>query len=161
VREIFTQELSCLSFDPKSAQRDQVFKQALVNTRQIETALREKWYSFCGRECRELTSKQLSRATHEDTADWVAKKLMKHYLERLKTTRERQEAVASAFTLFCDANSAYRNAKDLTRVEKEFSLEPHPENRSRALSVYSPEIIDLVKCSPDQGTQKAKGKCEL
>jgi hypothetical protein len=159
--EVFTQELNCSGYVAKDPNRSEKFKEALKTTNEIGKAITENWYSFCGRECRNLTSTGMSRDTSEDTADWIAVRAISRLLKREQSLTKRREIATTAFARFCSSESYYRKAHDLLVEEKEYSAEEHPEDRKRILSVFTPEIIKAVSCAPDEDTEEASGKCEL
>jgi hypothetical protein len=162
--EIFTQELSCDGYDAKDSNRSEKFAEALKATKAVGKAINEHWYSFCGRECSGLSAADISRDTSEDTADWIAHKVTTRFLKREPSLTKRRELATTAFTTFCRSYSEYRNAQDLISEEANYTSEEsdeHPEDRKRILSIFSPEVMKIVSCSPDQSTEEASGKCEL
>ncbi|MFL5815233.1 MAG: hypothetical protein ACJ763_16770 [Bdellovibrionia bacterium] len=137
--ELIAQELSCKV----------TFKEALKKVESIGTALNELKYSFCGRDCRDLTKEKLSRVTFEETADWVANKLTIAFIKRNSSLAARRESLFVSVAGFCAS-------PDWVEVEDE-----HSSNRSRILSAFSPEVTLLVGCEPDKEIEKSRAKCDL
>jgi hypothetical protein len=71
------------------------------------------------------------------------------YLERIKDLRIRREAAALSTIGECNKPGPINDAPDLAEVEKKYSLEIHPDNRSRRLAIFNKKNIELTDCNPN------------
>jgi hypothetical protein len=167
--EIFTQALACVSQesggkevsyqDAPQGERAQLFKMALQDTQKILIAKNAEWFSYCGRNCRELASDHISVDSRENFSDWLGSRAMSRHLGRKKDLREAREASAVSTVLFCDEPSAVSDAPDLAAVEKKYSFENHPDHRVRRISVFNKKNASVVKCDIKEQEQ-GFGLCE-
>ncbi|MNS39098.1 hypothetical protein D3C72_713690 [compost metagenome] len=171
VPDIFNQSLTCaegtskgktvLYKDASPEDRKEIFAKAIEETQMIEKAKELESYSYCGINCDSLSDYEMSKGSGENFADWMAGQSFGEFLSRQKDMRSRRESSAAATSLFCNAPGVARDAPDLTLKEKNYSLEPHPDNRNRRVSLYNDQNAKLVKCDineKDQGFGKCKPK---
>jgi hypothetical protein len=158
--EVFNQALACTPYAsaPKE-KRAEYFTQALDETKSILKGSALEEVSYCGINCQNLASYNLSRSSGENYADWIAAQTISERLKRIPDLRARREASAATTSLFCDPPSIAKDAPDLTEAEKQYSLEPHGDNRLRRVSFYTKANAELLKCEIDEPEQ-GFGKCQ-
>jgi hypothetical protein len=169
--QIFTQNLFCERAEENGKSVDyahaslevqkKMFSHAIEETRDAQQAIYQSQFSYCGRECSQLVNDGISRNAQENFADWLAIRTFPSYLKRARTEQERRDIAALSFVLMCDAPGPGRDAPWLTELEKKFSLEPHPDNRRRRLSVFTPDVAAVVGCKRDSDVQKGDSGCSL
>lgn len=161
VPEIFYQDLFCenntelkdrsdlIQFIKSGNQKEkqETFKKSLKKTSQIVNWLYEENMLYCGQYCYGLVSYGMSRNITEKFADWLAFKTLNLFLSRKKDIQEQQLASAVSTVLFCESPSPQREVPDYIAMEKEYSLEPHPDRRARRYSIYSDENAKLIQCT--------------
>lgn len=170
VEEIFTQSLSCMKITDGSdvgtyqnataEQRSKVFDKALAETSLLVEAQTREWFSYCGRNCPELTGDSLSTNSSERFADWMEYKAINNYLTRNKNLRESREASALASADLCDRPGLSKDAPDLAAAQTKYSLESYPDNRGRRISLFSKKNAELNQCRINE-KQQGFGLCEL
>lgn len=168
VPELFVQALSCVSegslegqssyAQSSLAERSKLFDKAIAETKSVLKGLQLEWYSYCGRNCPELTADNLSVNRDENFADWMMIRSMARNLDRKKNLRERREAAALARVTMCEVPGPKKDAPDLAVAEKKYSLESHPDTRIRRISVFNQKNAELVQCDTND-KDKGFGSC--
>jgi hypothetical protein len=148
--ELIAQELHCNGYSSNVANRSKNIERAFKTAESIGVALNERLYSFCGRDCKDLAEVKMGRATVEETADWIARKLMTTFIKREASVASRRDALLTGYADFCPHAD-----------EKQEENDDHPPDRSRLISVFSPEVRQLVECEPDVEVEKSSAKCDL
>jgi hypothetical protein len=139
--EIISQELSC----------GRSLKKAIQTATNIGVAETESKFSFCGRDCMDDSNLKMFRGTTEETADWVAKKLTPVFIKRKGSLTQRREELLASSASFCTNLD----------LDVKQDRDDHPADRSRILSVFSPDIRKLVSCDADEEVNKSRAKCDL
>lgn len=162
--EIFTQNFLCLlsqsnlteaQFESSSKEiRSNIFESAIEQTSRILQIQSEDYFKYCGKNCSDLTSFQLSVNPREKNADWFATLAFPSFLENLASDK-RAEASALATSLFCNSTDIAITAPELALSEKKYSLESHPDNRARRVSLYTPEVAKLINCKIEDTEETA------
>lgn len=170
LQEIFVQALSCatttvdgkevLYKDAPTQSRKDVFRNAIEEASAIRRAVNRDAYNYCGQNCSALASENLSVDSRENFADWMAGRAFNKFIERKKDLREKREATAAAWSLFCEAPSPANDAPDLAEEQKKYSMESHPNNRVRRVSLYTKKNAESAKCAINEKDQ-GFGLCEL
>ena len=96
----------------------------------------------------------------QNFADWLSYKALGRFLERHQDLRTRREAAALSTVDLCRPPGAKKDAPDLAAAEKEYSLESHPDNRVRRISVFNKKNAVITKCEINPQEQ-GFGLCEI
>jgi hypothetical protein len=168
---VFVQNLACaravkngreVAFaDASPEQRNEMFQKAISSTQQIEQAINATRFAICGRECRELVSRRLSRNAQENFADWLSIKALPRFLMRERSLTKRRELAGLAPVDLCSLPGPEQSAPEFAAVEKSYSFESHPDDRIRRLSIFSPEVAQAVGCRLDEETKKGFSSCHF
>ncbi len=167
--EIFTQALSCVEettvdgkFTYKNIKpelRSKLFNKAIQQTSMVIQARKENYFYHCGKNCSELQVEKFSKDSREDFSDWLSFKALGNFLKREKNLRNRREAAALATVDLCENPGPKSDAPDLAFEEKGFSLENHPDTRSRRLSAFNKKNTEIVDCEIGENT-RGRVSCE-
>jgi hypothetical protein len=138
-------------FSPNDDPQKQIlFKNSIEKTKHILEQISEESYHYCGQFCHSLIRKGLARNVNEKYADWMSFKLVRKYLSHIQDLTARRLASAKSLANLCDHPSVRLEAGQLVGIEKNYSLEPHTESRARRLSLYTPEIAQILDCEPEK-----------
>jgi hypothetical protein len=160
--ELFTQELECRNYKASNLEeRGVIFEQALEDTFELQKIINQHWFAHCGTECSELTPHKLGRSTGEESADWLARRAFAKAVARAPTVQAKRQMLATATVWMCPTPGKFWSAGDLTSREKKYSFEEHPDNRPRRLSLFTPEIVRMIECTPDEEVLKGNSSCDL
>jgi hypothetical protein len=167
--EIFTQNFSCIlsqsnlteaQYESASTEtRSKLFENAIEQTSKNLQVQNEDYFKYCGRNCSQLTSFDLSVNPQEKIADWFATLSYPAFLENV-LPENRAEASALTTSLFCDSSEIPSASPELALSEKKFSLETHPDDRSRRVSLYTPEVAKLIDCKNEIDGEKGSVACQ-
>lgn len=137
--------------------RKERFVSAIEKAKSLSAGHLTRVLEKCGDECHSLVSFNLSRPSAENFADWVASKVTSLVMDDL-APGERKDFVSEVGALFCDRPEGAFDPVLMT-AEKNFSREPHPENRVRRTSMITTEMAREAGCEleKDQGN----GRCQL
>lgn len=162
--EIFMQSFYCQlednnltkdEFESASKElRASLLEKAIEQTTNIRVADTVEYYSYCGKNCSGLTDDNLSTDVSENMADWLAVKSIPNYLKNLQP-ENREEASAVSTSLFC---TKALDDTEITPEEQTFAFKKHPEGRHRRISLYSPEVSNILGCSVQSG-EEGDSKC--
>lgn len=93
-------------------------------------------------------------------ADWLAFQAMKTKMSRMTDINDRREFAFLSVASSCSKPSINTTAKELSAVQKEFSLEPHPERSARMRSVFTKSIAEQLNCKPPPKLSNV-GSCDV
>ena len=131
--------------------KSKILEKATEQTAKIKVADKLQYYSYCGKNCKNIIDNNLFVDTSEKMADWLAVKAYPDYLKTL-AIENREEASALTTSLYCTDGLK----------EAEYSPEKlsayHAENRHRRVSLYTPEISKILGCSVEAGNE-GDSKC--
>jgi hypothetical protein len=154
--EIVNQQLACIKNADGSSyishqsltasERPSILKKVLDDTKVLKTSLNNLQLTDCGTNCRALVGYNVSADSGENFSDWIAGRALSTELQRYKNVEERRQAAALSAVLFCNRPDITTIAPDAALVEKQFSTEPHPNNRLRRLAVFNQVNSQLVDC---------------
>lgn len=102
-----------------------------------------------------LPKHSLSVNPAEKIADWYANLSSPLFLKTLKPD-ERAQAIAVANASFCSERA---ESSELIKTEKKYSLLPHPDDRSRRISSFTPEVAKILNCELDE-SDLGDSKCK-
>jgi hypothetical protein len=156
-RQMFVQILACAG--PKPGPKE--FADSIEELRGIRRVILEKWYAKCGKECRELQDENLAADAGEAFADWVSYRMFAKRLAREKSLEMKRSWAARVEAGLCLKPGPFKEAPQFTEVEKEFSLEPHPDNRVRRLSVFQPDVAAQAQCVLTEDVTKGTSRCNF
>lgn len=165
-QEIYTQDLICQAQkagkplqDMSELQRATLMDAAIQTTTDITAADYVDGQSYCGENCDLLVSSGMSSPPNEAFADWMAGKVVSSYLRDLPGDIDhKRDASGVVMASFCAPPGPEHDAPVLAAHEKRWSLEPHPEDRVRRLSIYTPATASLLKCDIKAG-EEGFGSC--
>ncbi|HPI39267.1 MAG TPA: hypothetical protein PLJ21_00580 [Pseudobdellovibrionaceae bacterium] len=142
-------------------QQTTLFERALARTSAFIPNYYLYTYAIFGVETSALQSYNLSRPSVEFWADWLSLKASYRFLKELKTLEEKRNNFLAASAIFCEPSGLDHLVPNFLKIEKSFSMETHPESRTRRLSFFTPEIQKLLECKiKDPELLKIK-QCEL
>jgi hypothetical protein len=137
---LFTQEYVC---QDKSKGEDTRFEKAIQATKDLDTIYQKADLKFQGQESSQLIPIGRAKQSHEYFADWLALQSFASFLEKRNTIKERRDDAVLATALFCDPPVDNPNK---STIQKKFSMEAHPSNRPRRLSLFTSRIRELLGC---------------
>ena len=166
---IFVQALLCQQqgnnfFRPQQMpreQREKIFAAALAETKEIYTAILAVKLSFCGDECAGLVSFNLAKQSHENFADFLAYRSVGSFLAERPQLAIRRQIVEEMGTIFCVAPGIEKESPALAAIESSYSKKAHGDNRQRRLAMFSPEIIQQIRCLPSPAILQTHGNCKI
>lgn len=107
-----------------------------------------------------MSRNRMSFDPDELFADWLALRAMKAKLARYEDINDRREFAFLSVASSCSKPSINTTAKELSAVQKEFSLEPHPERSARMRSVFTKSIAEQLNCKPPAKPSKVS-QCDV
>lgn len=174
LNHLFSQELKCLVESDKPSndfktyfnqlpknQQNEYFQKALELTEQLYPKYLYEYYAIHGVETRDLLSYNLSKPSVEFWADWLALKAFSRFLKDQKSVEERRTSFLSSSAIFCEPSGLDKLVPEFLILEKNYSLETHPENRTRRLGFFTPEIQNLLNCKMKEANLTDKNRCDL
>lgn len=139
-----------------------MFEKALTETREIQQAIYQAYFSKCGKECGELVDEGILRNAQEFFADWLAAKSLPRHLNRENDQNKKREAIDLTLMSFCSDPIITENENfAFSEIEKRFSFETHPDHRIRRLSLITPETAKIISCTIDEETKRGFGACDF
>lgn len=168
--QIFVQALSCqresvagqsIGYDKASEKtRLQMFERSMQQTMDVIQAIKQSKYSLCGQECEKLAEDGLSKDATESVADWLMIQSLPRYLSHLSSAEAKRDAIMTVASKRCDTGS-WKKAWKAAEIQKQFALEPHPQDHRRQMSYFSPEVADAISCNRDDEVVEGAPTCGL
>lgn len=176
ITHVFVQELSCLTQNHKISphkkikdvfaelsipEQIQLFEAAIKMTNSLVFDYLKSTASYFGTEMESLQSFNLSKPSNEFWADWLALKATEIFLKEQDTLERKRNNFLASAAIFCEPSGLDKLVPHFLTHEKEYSLESHPENRSRRLSFFTKEIQKILECNFKDAHLKQQKQCEL
>lgn len=168
----FVQSLSCqrvhrenadIGYEQASAQeKAKMMDQAVQQTKDVYQAVLQNEFSVCGRECddKDLRALGVSRNLGEHFADWLAVRAFPRFLSRQGDLRNKQQAAEIGMAFYCEDSSPKEHSDWVEKVQKKYSLEPHPMRDDRRMSLFTNHVAEAIGCTRDEKVTEGDAKCE-
>lgn len=124
------------------------FRDLIEDSTEVYRYEREDLLRYNGQVGAVMARHRMSFDTDELFADWLAFRTMRAKLARLEDINDRREFAFLSVASACSKPSLNTTARELSAVQKEFSLEPHPERSARLRSVFTKAISEKLNCKP-------------
>ncbi len=139
-------------YDEMKAGRKEIapddFRELIELSDEVVRFEREDIIRYNGQTGPHMSRNHMSFDPDELFADWLAFRAMQAKMERMPDLNDRREFAFLSVASSCSRPSINTTAKELSSVQKEFSLEPHPERSARMRSVFTKSIAEQLNCKP-------------